>query len=96
MTFYGRIAAAAAALIMVGACGGPEENAGQPTADEREKLDNIATKLDDEQTFDTSADSLIPADNPGINAAQTPVASNTTSDGTDMGYDPTQINSIGR
>jgi hypothetical protein len=56
------IAAGLAAALVAG-CGGGADNPGQPTADERRQLDNIAAKADaDAQTFDTSADSLVPAE----------------------------------
>lgn len=54
-------AAATFAMLALSGCGRGEETPGQPSADERQKLDNIATKLDDAGTFDTSADSLVPA-----------------------------------
>lgn len=75
---FGRIAAAGVALLLLGGCGGGQERAGQPSADENEKLDNIAGKLDNEETFDTSPDSLVPADEngPAGNAVQPANAAN--------------------
>lgn len=55
-------AAAAFALLSLAACGGGSENPDQPTAKERQQLDETARKQDQEQkeqTFDTSADSLV-------------------------------------
>jgi hypothetical protein len=74
----GRIAAAGLALLMLGGCGRGEEQSGQPSADEREKVDNIAAKLDGEQTFDTSPDSLVPADENAVagNNAVAPITAN--------------------
>jgi hypothetical protein len=59
--------AAFAALLLAG-CGGADTPAGQPSAEERQKLDNMAAKMDAEsaETFDTSADSLVPADGAGL------------------------------
>jgi len=55
--------AAAAALLLLAGCGGNDAPQGQPSAEEREALDNIAAKADAEaETFDTSADSLVPAE----------------------------------
>lgn len=47
------------ALLLLGACGRGENNPNQPTSEERQKLDNIAAKADEAETFDTSADSLV-------------------------------------
>ena len=48
-----------AMILLVGGCGGGENSPDQPTAEERQKLDNIAAKADEAETFDTSADSLV-------------------------------------
>jgi hypothetical protein len=76
----GVIAGTGLALLLLGGCGGREESSGQPSADEKQKLDNIAGKLDNEETFDTSPDSLVPADDNGApgNAAQPAGTSNQT------------------
>lgn len=54
-----RIGAAGSALLLLCACGGGGNSPNQPTAEERQKLDNIAAKADEAETFDTSADSLV-------------------------------------
>jgi len=55
------------ALLLLAGCGGGESTPGQPSAEERRALDNIAAKQDAEsQTFDTSADSLVPANEAAI------------------------------
>ncbi len=54
-------AAAGLAVLLLAACGGTT-NPDQPSADERKAIDDIARKADQEQqdqTFDTSADSLV-------------------------------------
>ena len=57
-----RPGAALLAILILAACGRGEENKDQPSADERRKLDEAAAKLDGEaETFDTSPDSLVPA-----------------------------------
>jgi outer membrane biogenesis lipoprotein LolB len=59
-----RSAVAALATLMLTGCGG-SDNPNQPSADERKALDDIARKQDQEQkdqTFDTSADSLVPSE----------------------------------
>lgn len=60
--------AAMMAVLLLGACGGGEDTPGQPTAEERRKLDNIAAKQDAEgaETFDTSPDSLVPAEGAAV------------------------------
>ena len=60
----GYAGAALLAVMSLAACGGGEETKGQPSAEERRALDNIAAKQDAEaaETFDTSADSLVPAE----------------------------------
>ena len=59
----GRIGIAGLALVLIAGCGRGENTPGQPSADERRALDNAAAKLDAQaETFDTSADSLVPAD----------------------------------
>lgn len=54
------LGAAGLSLLLLCACGRGENNPGQPTAEERQALDNIAAKADEAETFDTSADSLVP------------------------------------
>lgn len=49
-------------LLLLSGCGRGDETTGQPSADERAKLDNVAKRLDDQGTIDTSPDSLVPAD----------------------------------
>lgn len=68
--------AAASALLILGGCGRGEERAGQPSAEEAEKLDNLAGKTESQDgtdVFDTSADSKVPANvvvaEPGPGAA---------------------------
>jgi hypothetical protein len=58
----GYAGAALLAVMSLAACGRGEETKGQPSAEERRALDNIAAKQDAEatETFDTSADSLVP------------------------------------
>jgi hypothetical protein len=56
---YLKLGAAGLALLLLGGCGRGEGNPDQPSAEERQKLDNVAARLDEEQTFDTSADSLV-------------------------------------
>ncbi len=54
-------------LLLLAGCGGGESTPGQPSAEERRALDNIAAKQDAEaQTIDTSADSLVPANEAAI------------------------------
>ena len=63
-------------LLLLSGCGRGEETRGQPSADERAKLDNVAKRLDDQGTIDTSPDSLVPADEGaaiGNGAAPAPV-----------------------
>ena len=61
---FTRTGSALLATLILAACGGGEETKGQPSAEERRALDNIAAKQDAEaaETFDTSADSLVPAE----------------------------------
>lgn len=55
--------AAGIALLLLAGCGRGDNNPNQPSADERQALDNIANRLDaQEGTVDTSADSLVPAE----------------------------------
>jgi hypothetical protein len=66
--------AAVLAILLLAACGGGDSTPGQPSAEERRELDNIAAKQDAEgaETFDTSPDSLVPAEGGapvGTNAA---------------------------
>jgi len=62
---FARRGAALAAILILAACGRGEENKDQPSADERRKLDEAAAKLDAQaETFDTSPDSLVPAESP--------------------------------
>ncbi len=58
------------AVLVLSGCGGGEETKGQPSADERRALDNIAAKQDAEaaETFDTSPDSLVPANGAAADA----------------------------
>ena len=62
--------AALLAVLSLAACGGGEETKGQPSAEERRALDNIAAKQDAEaaETFDTSPDSLVPAEGAAADA----------------------------
>jgi uncharacterized lipoprotein len=54
---------AALAILLLAGCGRGQDTPGQPTADERRSLDNAAAKLDENaETFDTSPDSLVPAE----------------------------------
>lgn len=69
--------AALASLLLLSACGRGDETPGQPSADERRSLDNVAKKLDDQGTIDTSPDSMVPAEEgpvAGNGAAPDPVA----------------------
>ncbi len=50
----------AAAALVLGACGGPDENAGGLSGEENRKLDNIA------ETLDASPDSLSATDETGL------------------------------
>lgn len=71
-----RFGASLLILIALAACGRGGETPGQ-TADERRQLDNVAERMEREQgTFDTSPDSLVPADEgaSGGNAAPPPLA----------------------
>jgi|GEM_PF-2396617 len=63
----GLAGAAIAAAVILNGCGRGDTPAGQPSAEERRALDNIAAKQDAEsaETFDTSPDSLVPADSAG-------------------------------
>lgn len=54
-----RRGAAIAAVLMLAACGGPEDTKDGLSAKERRDLDNAAAMLDN-QVYDTSADSLVP------------------------------------
>jgi hypothetical protein len=56
------LAVAVLGLMLLPGCGRGENTPGQPSADERAKIDNIARKLDEQSTFDTSPDSLVPAE----------------------------------
>lgn len=51
-------ALAAVALLALAGCGGDQPGEGGVTSEEREQLDNAALMVDNQQTFDTSADSL--------------------------------------
>jgi hypothetical protein len=55
---------AALAILLLAGCGRGDGTPGQPSAEERRALDNIAAKQDAEgaETFDTSPDSLVPAE----------------------------------
>ena len=76
---FARTGSALLATLILAACGGGEETKGQPSAEERRALDNIAAKQDAEaaETYDTSADSLVPAE--GAAAAE----ANAAADGAD-------------
>ncbi len=51
---------AAAALLALAGCGGGDERGDDGlTAKEREQVDNAAAMVENQQTFDTSADSLV-------------------------------------
>ena len=51
---------AAAALLALASCGGGDERGDDGlTAKEREQVDNAAAMVENQQTFDTSADSLV-------------------------------------
>ena len=53
-------ALAATALLALAACSGGDERGDDGlTAKEREQVDNAAAMVDNQQTFDTSADSLV-------------------------------------
>jgi hypothetical protein len=62
---FAHAGAALLAVLTLSACGRGEETKGQPTAEERRALDNIAAKEDAAaaETYDTSPDSLVPAEN---------------------------------
>jgi len=56
-------------MLLLAGCGERESTPGQPSAEERQALDNIAAKQDAEmqqQTFDTSPDSLVPTNDAAI------------------------------
>lgn len=65
------LTAAGLALLLLTSCGRGEERGDQPTAEESERLDDIAGKVEEEQdgtdTFDTSPDSAIPVEVPPAN-----------------------------
>jgi len=70
------LTAALTSLLLLSGCGRGEETTGQPSADERAKIENIAKKLDDQPVVDTSPDSMVPAEEnaaPGNGAAPAPV-----------------------
>ncbi len=70
------LSAAIATLLLLPGCGRGDETPGQPSADERRALDNVAKRLDDQGTIDTSPDSMVPAEEApvtGNSAAPTPV-----------------------
>ncbi len=79
---------AALTILLLAGCGRGDNNPNMPTADERRTLDNIAAKQDAEaaETFDTSPDSLVPAEGsaPTANAAApaNAAATNTLNAGT--------------
>ena len=53
-------ALAAAALLTLAGCGGGDERGDDGlTAEERQQVDNAAAMVENQQTFDTSADSLV-------------------------------------
>ncbi len=60
---FARPGAALLGILILASCGRGEENKDQPSADERRKLDEAAAKLDAQsETYDTSPDSLVPAE----------------------------------
>lgn len=61
---FAHAGAALLAVLTLAGCGRGEETKGQPSADERRALDNIAAAQDAQaaETFDTSPDSLVPAE----------------------------------
>ncbi|MFN3724973.1 MAG: hypothetical protein ACK4SZ_01575 [Allosphingosinicella sp.] len=64
-------ALAATALLALAGCGGGDERGDDGlTAKEREQIDNAAAMVENQQTFDTSADSLVLDEN-AANAAST-------------------------
>ena len=63
-----RIAATSAALLVLAACGGSEESR-VPNEDEARKLNEISATLDNQQTIDTSPDSLTAEEAPEGNGA---------------------------
>jgi len=66
---FTKVAPAGLAFFLLAGCGQGETTPGQPTAEERRALDNHAAKHDAElqqQTFDTSPDSLVPANEAAI------------------------------
>lgn len=66
-------AAAGLSMMLLAGCGRGQDNPDQPSADERSKLDNIAATRDQrEETFDTSPDSLKPADDDPAATINTP------------------------
>jgi hypothetical protein len=78
---FGHPGAALLALLILASCGRGEDTPGQPSADERRALDNIAAKQDAEaaETIDTSPDSLVPAEGAlDANAAGNGAAANAT------------------
>lgn len=86
------------ALLLLAGCGGGETTPGQPSAEEQQKLDNIAAKQDAElqaepQTFDTSADSLIPAE--GAAGEGNQVAGNEAAQAPDTSVNSSQVNAAG-
>lgn len=56
------LSAAIASLLLLPGCGRGDETPGQPSAEERRALDNVAKRLDDQGTIDTSPDSMVPAE----------------------------------
>ena len=68
--------ATAIAFLLLAGCGRGEERAGQPSAEESEKLDNIAGKLEGTDTFDTSPDSKVPAEEPAATNEAAPPPAN--------------------
>ena len=70
------LTAGVASLLLLAGCGRGDETPGQPSADERAKIENIAKKLDDQPIVDTSPDSMVPAEEEaatGNGAAPAPV-----------------------
>ncbi len=85
------IAFVAAAALVLGACGGPDENSGGLSGEENRKLDNIA------ETLDASPDSLSATEETGLGngeeasaeAGDLPVTDEAATNGADDAVGPT-------